>query len=99
MTNTVLPLPKNDDTGKHFLGPLTAKMNKGLMVQWINEDLFARAGHDVRKSIVFYDDARTFETALTQEQWAALDEHGLRDVFLEKLYAATPVRYWSKGVK
>jgi hypothetical protein len=94
MSDTVQPLPKSDDS---LLGPLRAKMNKGLMVQWINADLLNRMGHDVRKSIVFYDDMQTFETALTQADWEALGDK--RETFLEMLAARTPVRYWSKGVK
>lgn len=93
-TNTVLPLPPKGDS----LVP-RALLNKGLMVHWINADLMSRAGHDVRKSIVFYDDAQTFETALTQAEWDALSKAGVRETFLERLYAATPVRFWSKGVK
>lgn len=92
---TVQPLPKDED----FFSAVRASTNRGLMVQWINADLFSRAGHDVRKSIVFYDDARTFEAALTAEDWQALADAGKREVFLEKLAAATPIRYWSKGVK
>lgn len=88
---TVQPLPASN------MGPLRAKLNKGLMVHWINADLLSRAGHDVRKSIVFYDDAQTFETALTQADWDALGDK--REAFLQRLYAATPVRFWSKGVK
>jgi len=96
LRGTVLPLKR--DEGDLF-GPMRAKLNKGLMVQWINADLTERCEHDVRKSIVFYDDAGTFETALTASQWESLTKSGNRELFLEMLYARTPVRFWSKGIK
>jgi hypothetical protein len=89
--NTVQPLPAT------MTDPLRRKLNKGAMVHWINADLLDRCGHDVRKSIVFYDDAGVFETAMTQANWDALGK--LRETFLSHLYARTPIRYWSKGIK
>ena len=97
MTNTVQPLPR--PTVGSIEHVITSKVNKGLMVQWINADLMSRMGHDVRKSIVFYDEARVFETAMLPADWQALADAGKRDEFLSRLCAATPIRYWSKGVK
>lgn len=93
-TQTVVPLPKRDDS---VFGPLRTKANRELMVAWINAKLFDRMGHDVRRSIVFYDDAGVFETALLPEEFDALGDK--RELFLQKLYVATPIRFWSKGVK
>jgi hypothetical protein len=39
-------------------------INRGLMVRFINADLFSRAGLDVRKSFLLYDEAGVFEWAL-----------------------------------
>jgi hypothetical protein len=88
---TVIELPAN------MRDPLRRSLNRGVMVQWINADLMDRCGNDVRKSIVFYDDAGVFETALPASQWGQLSEE-LQAEFLAKLYALTPVRYYSKGI-
>jgi hypothetical protein len=92
---TVIPLPKRDSDP--VFGPLRKQANKHLMVAWINARLLDRMGHDVRRSIVFYDDAGTFETALLPEEFDALGDK--REEFLQRLYAATPIRFWSKGVQ
>lgn len=68
---------------------LEREMNKGLMVAFINRDLLNRANLDVRKSIVFYDDLRTFEYAVAELPDADM---------LVKLYEQTNIRYWSKGL-
>ena len=91
MTETVIELPAN------MRDPLRRSLNKGVMVRWINADLLDRCNNDVRKSIVFYDDAGVFETALTASQWGQLSEE-LRAEFLAKLYAHTAIRYYSKGI-
>lgn len=44
--------------------PMVREVNRGLMVHWINADLGNRAGHDVEKSIVLYDEDRMFVGAL-----------------------------------
>ena len=98
ITDTVQPLPED------MRDPMRRTLNKGLMVRWINADLMSRAGHDVRKSIVLYDESGVFETALTQAEWDALGDK--RETFLSALYAATrandsltPISYYSKGIK
>jgi hypothetical protein len=93
-TATVQPLTERNDP---MFGPLQRKLNQTLMIRWINNDLMSRAGNDVRKSTVFYDGDGDFVTALTAAQWAAIAPH--RDEFLQRLYAATPVRFYSIGVK
>jgi hypothetical protein len=92
--NTVTKLERNNDA---LMGPLRRKLNKGLMVAWINANLLDRYGHDVRKSIVFYDEEGVFEAAMLASQWEQLSDE-LRTEFLQKLYAATPIRYYSKGI-
>lgn len=93
---TVIPLGERDSDP--LFGPLRAKLNKTLMVNWINQALFERCGHDVRRSIVFYDADGDFVTALLPSEFAALDDEK-RAVFLQRLFDATPVRFWSKGLK
>lgn len=91
---TVVELPKRDND---LLGNMVRNANKDLMVSWINADLINRAGHDVRKSIVFYDAEGYFETALLPSQWDQLGDK--RETFLERLAGATRIRFWSKGVR
>ena len=91
MTETVIELPAN------MRDPLRRSLNKGVMVRWINEDLLDRCDNDVRKSIVFYDEAGVFETALPVAQWNQLNAE-LQAEFLAKLYAHTAIRYYSKGI-
>ncbi len=74
------------------LSALSRKANESLMVSFINNDVLARAGLDVRKSIALYDSEKMFKYAvtpavfegLTDEQKQELAEHG--------------VRYYSTGV-
>lgn len=69
--------------------PMRAKINRDLMVAWINADLVNRAWGDVRTSTVFYDGAKVFVTALPRG--SASPE------ILAKLHEVG-VRYWSQGV-
>ena len=64
-------------------------MNKMLMVEWINADLPNRAWHDVRKSIVLYDESRMFISALKE-----LPDEEL----LQQIGERTSVRFYSRGV-
>jgi hypothetical protein len=70
--------------------PLLVSINRGLMVDWINRDLIGRASHDVRHSIVLYDDAKMFVAALP----ASVDMTA--DV-LDAL-ATAGVCFYSKGI-
>ena len=63
--------------------------NRLLMVEWINADLPNRASHDVRKSIVLYDEHRIFVSALK----AMPDEE-----LLQQIVDRTSVRFYSEGV-
>lgn len=71
--------------------PLRREANTGLMVDWINANLLDRASHDVRKSIVLYDENLLFIMALPEG--ITLTEGQRRELFDK-----TPVRFWSKGV-
>jgi inosine/xanthosine triphosphate pyrophosphatase family protein len=64
-------------------------VNKMLMVEWINADLPNRASHDVRKSIVLYDDCGMFVSALKE-----LPD----DELLQQIGERTSVRFYSEGV-
>jgi hypothetical protein len=81
--NTVVELPAD------MRDPLRQTANKGLMVSFINADLLNRAGLDVRKSIVLYDDAGVFEYAL--------DSLPNTEV-LQRLYDQTAIRFYSEGI-
>lgn len=62
------------------------EVNTGLMVVWINQDLFNRHHHDVRTSLVLYDQDKLFVGALppvlagkvTPELSASLHKAGVR---------------------
>jgi len=71
------------------LGPMVRKMNKGLMVQFINRDLLNRAALDVRKSVVLYDENGLFEYAL---------EELPSDNVQRNLLTKTNIRSYSIGV-
>lgn len=71
--------------------PMRAKINRDLMVAWINADLVNRAWGDVRTSTVFYDGAKVFVTALPR----SVD---FSDRSAQALYD-TGIRYWSEGVR
>lgn len=92
MTITKLPAP--DDP---IYGPLQTKLARGVMVQWINDDLYNRAGCDVRKSIVLWTADRHFVMALpaslTEQEFLA------RVGAVEDKLAQIGVAYYSKGIK
>lgn len=77
------PLPDEMDSS------MRREMNRGLMVRFINADLFSRAGLDVRRSYVLYDEAGIFEWALEQ-----LPDSDV----CQRLHDQAGVRYWSKGI-
>ncbi|HJT94044.1 MAG TPA: hypothetical protein VJ777_19280 [Mycobacterium sp.] len=85
---TIVELPDN------LRDPMRRKVNKDLMVAWINADLLNRASHDVRTSLVFYDDAGVF-VAAAAPGIAVLSNFG---EILRKLYEQTTVRYYTKGI-
>jgi len=68
---------------------MVRKMNKGLMVQFINRDLLNRAALDVRKSVVLYDENGLFEYAL---------EELPSDNVQRNLLTKTNIRSYSIGV-
>ena len=63
--------------------------NRMLMVEWINADLPNRASHDLRKSIVLYDEHGIFVSAL---RFLPDDE------LLQQIGDRTSVRFYSEGV-
>lgn len=65
------------------------QVNTGLMVTFINADLFARSALDVRTSVVLYDDAGVFEAATNRMPDAELQH---------RLVTETAVRYYSIGI-
>jgi len=70
--------------------PMRRQINRDLMVAWINANLLNRAHHGVCTSIVLYDDAKTFITAVDPEQWEI-------NAIRETAYSAG-ARYWSQGI-
>ena len=72
--------------------PMTRGINRGLMVTWINADLFERAACDVRKSIVFLDERGLFSYALPVG--AELPPESI----LAALERGSDIRFWSFGV-
>lgn len=75
------------------LSPMARKVNKDLMVGFINKDLINRCGLDVRDSIVLYDGDKVFKHAVRPDVWAKIDD-SLRQELVEKF----DVRYWSTGI-
>jgi hypothetical protein len=71
-------------------------LNRGVMIQWINADLFNRADCDVRKSIVLYDDARVFVMALGTS--VTPDIFRDRAPLVADSMARAGIRYWSVGI-
>ena len=67
-------------------------VNQGLMVAWINADLINRAGHDVRKSIVLYDEDQMFVQALPAVLGPVLDPK------IHELAYNGGVRFYSHGI-
>jgi len=76
--------------------PLRARLNKGLMVQWINADLLNRADCDVRESIVLYDEAGVFFNALSTKITPEFFRQRIDAV--QPAMEAVGVRYWSVGI-
>lgn len=83
MTTTLAEITETD--------VMRVEANHSLMVSWINADLFNRASHDVRKSIVLYDEHKMFLTALPPA--TSMSEPSISDRLAE-----FGVRYWSKGI-
>ena len=71
------------------LDPIQRTVNRSMMVAWINADLVSRAPHDVRKSIVLYDEDCMFVYALQNMP----DEE-----LLQEIGERTSVRFYSEGV-
>lgn len=89
-TQTIIAeLPEN------LRSPMRRKVNKGLMVAFINRDLLNRAKLDVRSSIVLYDDAGVFEAAIDPTTWESFVAH---DVAVQALHDQSGIHYWSKGI-
>lgn len=72
-------------------------INRGLMVQWINANLFDRCGHDVRRSIVLYDEHQMFATAFDPDGIPGLAVQAGNQTALDTL-ADAGIRYWSHGI-
>lgn len=89
--STVVELPAN------LRDPMRQRVNRGLMVQFINGDLFNRGNLDVRKSYVFYDADGLFVVALPYLPASERTAHSAPSG-MEILYSHG-IRYWSKGVK
>lgn len=74
---------------KELRTPQLRQINKGLMVWYINADLYNRGDLDVRRSTVLYDEDGLFTAATnavpTDEILQALYERG--------------IRYYSRGIK
>lgn len=76
---------------------MLSEINRGLMVQWINADLFNRHGYDVRKSIVLYDEHRMFATAFHADEIPGIAVAAENQTALDTLHGAG-IRYWSHGI-
>lgn len=75
-------------------------LNRGLMVDWINRDLFNRADCDVRKSVVFYDADRVFVMALGTAVTPAMFRDRIETMpNVVASMARIGIRYYSIGVK
>ncbi len=75
---------------------LRRTLNRGVMVAWINADLINRAGCDVRKSIVLWDNERNFVMALAPAITPALFRERL-PLVTDSMHRAG-IRYWSVGI-
>lgn len=91
MSITELPPPS------YMLEFLRQKLNRGVMVAWINADLLNRADCDVRKSVVLYDEHQVFVMALGTSVSPALFRERLA-LITDSLIRAG-VRYYSVGAK
>lgn len=97
--NKITRVTKQDIAGASFYAPLVKRLNKGLMVAWINADLMNRAGCDIRKSIVMLDDEYTFVMALPAtitpaEFKTRLDAQPNTVAAMHRI----GIRYWSHGL-
>lgn len=82
MPDTAVELNPNE------LSPMLREFNEGLMVRFINADLIARAGLDVKGSIVLYDEDQMFTYATAE--LPSEDQ-------LQALHEKSGIHYWSKG--
>lgn len=90
---------------KTDLSPMVRTVNKGALVSWINADLYNRANHDVRKSIVFLDEGLVLmlelgpvaavDPALWDQLLAKPDAE--KQVTIDALYQAG-ARFWVRGL-
>lgn len=76
---------------------IARRVNHGLMVAWINHRLIERAGHDVRTSVVLYDEDKLFEQCLPDDWPYGEDLNNLPQEVQERLHDAG-IHYWSKGI-
>ena len=76
---------------------MLAEVNRGLMVQWINHRLSDRYMHDVRKSVVLYDEHRMFATALDADELPGIAVAAGNQAALTALSEAG-IHYWSIGI-
>lgn len=77
--------------------PMLAEINRGLMVSWINADLFSRGHHDVRRSIALYDEHQMFVTAFDPDGIPGLAVQAENAAAMAALVDAG-VRFWSVGI-
>jgi hypothetical protein len=91
-TTTLTELVAGDD----ITDMIRNNLNRGVMVAWINADLFNRADCDVRKSIVLYDDDRVFVMALGTSVTPEIFRD--RAPLVADSMARAGVRYWSVGI-
>jgi len=89
LTHREVKVMKVQKLVKRDVDQMVRKINRGLMVRFINADLVNRAGLDVRKSVVLYDADKMFEYALPELPAPEL---------LDRLHDEAGIRYWSKGV-
>ena len=93
---TITELPDGADV----LDMLRSSLNRGLMVEWINRDLFNRADCDIRKSVVFYDADRVFRMALGTSVTPATFRARIETMpNVVASMARIGIRYYSIGVK
>lgn len=77
--------------------PMLSEINHGLMVQWINADLFSRHQHDVRRSIALYDEHQMFVTAFDPDGLPGIAVQAENGAAMAALIDAG-VRFWSVGI-
>jgi len=93
---TIVELPAGDDT---MADAMRRSLNAGVMVAWINADLFNRADCDIRRSVVLWDGDRDFVMAMGADITPALFRQRLTELpnLVAHMYAAG-VRFWSVGI-